>query len=547
VNGGLEGTTLTERITRSVEATGVSFDPERVLRAMRCITEGIAAIHEVGVIHRDIKPDNILLCGFAEDEIAKITDFGVAKAQGLDMTFGPQPVGTIGYAAPEQLGLIQAPTTEATDVFALGVLLYKMLAADDYFRRVPFAQLATRRDDGGTDPRPRLRDAPRLHPEFKNGGAHLDNIDAAIRRATAVRPENRFASAREFRAAIDPSMRAIMRPTTAKGRRSATRERLRTLMMQAAGRTTWTTRHRPGDDRVLRAVAWEPDARCIGVARDELAYWDGKSWFRVPTPEAVPPSALHFALRLAAGHFLLGGAAGVLVELAETGWGPVGPAGDPRLVFEHAAGTTEGTLVIAASLAGAPFLYVCDQGNWRPALQVPHAAAINDIAQLDDTQFVVVGRSQAGGAFVSVYDVQSHQLTPFLASMRPLLAVASDLDGCAYAVGPGGLAVCIRTDPQQGTALALEQVMTERDLSSVAIDPTGVAWAVAQGRVLKRIELESGTPKWETVHSYDWLVPVVGIVAAGGGISACTVDGAVLEGRDERIQVGSLAPPNPTG
>jgi hypothetical protein len=158
-----------------------------------------------------------------------------------------------------------------------------------------------------------------------------------------------------------------------------------------------------------------------------------------------------------------------------------------------------------------------------------------------------VGRSQAGGAFVSVYDAKAHELTPFLASMRPLLAVASDLDGCAYAVGPGGLAVSIRNDPEQGTMLALEKVMTERDLSAVAIDPAGVAWAVAQGRVLKRIALDAATPKWETVHSYDWLVPVVSIVAAGGGISACTVDGAVLEGRDDRIEVASLAPPNPTG
>jgi len=302
---------------------------------------------------------------------------------------------------------------------------------------------------------------------------------------------------------------------------------------------------------VLRAVAWEPDARCLGVGRDELTYWDGKSWYRVPTPEALPRShgdlGLHFALRLAAGHFLLGGTGGVLVELSDSGWGTVGPSGDPRLVFEHAAGTTEQTLVISASLAGAPFLYVCVQGQWRPALQVPYAAAINGVAQLDDNQFVLVGRSQAGGAFVSIYDVNAHRLTPFLASMRPLLAVASDLEGCAYAVGPGGLAVSIRSDKEQGTALALEQVMTERDLSAVAIDPTGVAWAVAQGRVLKRMALDQATPKWETVHSYDWLVPVVGIVAAGGGISACTVDGAVLEGRDERIEVGSLAPPNPTG
>jgi serine/threonine protein kinase len=543
VNGGLEGTTLGERMSRCVEATGVGFDPERVLRVLRCVTEGLAAIHEVGVIHRDIKPDNVLLCGFAEDEVAKITDFGVARARGLESTFGPQPVGTIGYAAPEQLGLLGAPTTEATDVFALGVLLYKMLAADDYFRRVPFSQLAIRKDDG-KDPRPHLRDAQRLHPEFKAGGAHLEALDQAIRKATSVQPTRRFQSAREFRGAIDPHVRALIRPTTAKGRKSKTRERLRTLMMSGGGRMTWTARHRPGDDRVLRAVAWEPDGRCLAVAREQLAYWDGRSWFDVPTPAALRPGTIELVLRISAGHFLLGGAGGVLVELTEGGWGEVGPAGDPRLVFHRAAGSPESTLVVCATHQGTPCIYVSRRGEWLAAQIVPGAAFINDVTELDESRFVLVGRAQSGGSYVAIYDSNSHVVTPVATSQgRPFLAVAGDVDGCAFAVGPAGTAASIRIDPARGPYVDPEPTTTERDLSTVAVDPAGVAFACAQGRVMKRISPGGVTTKWEALHVYDWLVPVVGLLAAGGGIFAVTVDGAILEGREDRVEIGSLVPP----
>ena len=82
------------------------------------------------------------------------------------------------------------------------------------------------------------------------------------------------------------------------------------------------------------------------VARDELAYWDGKSWFRVPTPEAVPPSSLHFALRLAAGHILLGGAAGVsLFSAVAFGAGGVTGAG---LITGYGHGTLVGAAIAAA-------------------------------------------------------------------------------------------------------------------------------------------------------------------------------------------------------
>ncbi len=545
VNGGPEGTTLTERLTRSIEATGVGFDPERTLRTLRCIVEGLTAIHECGVIHRDIKPDNVLLCGFGDDEVAKITDFGVARAKGFEVTFGPQPVGTIGYAAPEQLGLLQAPTSEATDVFALGVLLYRVLSAEEYFRRIPFAQLAVRRD-GGPDPRPYLRDAPRLHPEIARSPQHVELLDQAIRKATSVQPENRFPNARALYGAVEPVLKALANPRIARGRRSATRERLRTIMLEAAGRTTWSTRHRPGDDRILKSIAWEPDGRALGVARDELAYWDGQTWFHVAAPVGLPPGALQFALRTGAARFLVGGAGGVLLELSESGWTEIAPASDPSLVFERAAGSAESTLLLAGSLAGAAVLYVIEGRQWRTALMIPGASSINGIAQLSETRWVLGGRSQAGSAFLAVYDSAQHRISPFTSvAPRPLLAVASDIDeagrGVAYAVGPGGLALAIRGEGDD-VGIEVETVTSSRDLSAVGVDPTGVAWAVAQGRILKRFTV-SGVPKWETVHNYDWLVPAVGLIAAGGAVFAATVDGAVLEGRDDRPTIGSLAPP----
>lgn len=555
VNGGPEGTTLTERITRGVEATGVGFDPDRILRTMRCIVEGLTAIHECGVIHRDIKPDNVLLCGFGQDEIAKITDFGVARTQGFEVTFGPQPVGTIGYAAPEQLGLLQAPTSEATDVFALGVLLYRVLTADEYFRRVPFAQLAVRKD-GGADPRPHLRDAPRLHPEIARSSHNVDALDAVVRKATSVQPQNRFPNERALFGAIEPILRAIVNPATGKNRRSATRERLRTIMLEAAGRTSWNTRHRTGDDRLLRSIAWEPDGRALGVGRDDLQYWDGNSWFHVPVPHGIQPGMLQFALRVGAGRFLVGGSGGLLLELSESGWSEISPIGDPTLVFERAAGSVDGMLLLAGSLAGTAVLYVADNRQWRTALMIAGASAINGIAQLDEHRWVLVGRSNGGQAYLAIYDARRHHLSPFASTgPRPLLAVASDLEGAggrgvAYAVGPGGLAIAIRGDGED-VGVETEQCATQRDLAAVTIDPAGIVWGVAQGRILKRFSIgtQPGIPpanafaKWETVHSYEWLVPAVGILAAGGGVFAATVDGAILEGRDERVAIGSLAPP----
>src|SRR6185436_223484 len=99
VHGGLEGTTLEERVRFSVRQAGTAFEGERAAHALRCLVKGIEAVHAVGVLHRDLGPSNVLCCGFGEAEVHKISDFGLARLDQLE-TFGPVVLGTPGYSAP---------------------------------------------------------------------------------------------------------------------------------------------------------------------------------------------------------------------------------------------------------------------------------------------------------------------------------------------------------------------------------------------------------------------------------------------------------------
>jgi serine/threonine-protein kinase len=111
--------------------------PERAVAMARQVARALAEAHERGIIHRDVKPDNLFVTGEKRDFV-KVLDFGVAKitsdATGLSqssITRVGMVVGTAGYMAPEQV--LSGPIDPATDVYALGAVLFFMLTG-----RAPF-------------------------------------------------------------------------------------------------------------------------------------------------------------------------------------------------------------------------------------------------------------------------------------------------------------------------------------------------------------------------------------------------------------------------
>src|SRR5919204_1316407 len=120
----LPGGTLAERLPE-----GVALSDEETRRVATDIAAGLAHAHENGVVHRDLKPGNVL---FDAEGRAKVADFGIAHVLGSDsLTDEGTVMGTAAYISPEQVA--GGPATPATDVYAFGVLLYRLLSG-----RFPF-------------------------------------------------------------------------------------------------------------------------------------------------------------------------------------------------------------------------------------------------------------------------------------------------------------------------------------------------------------------------------------------------------------------------
>jgi serine/threonine-protein kinase len=151
--------------------------------------EGIGRAHKLGIIHRDVKPANIML---TEEGSVKVMDFGIARVLGTSrMTKQGNIVGTIEYMSPEA---IQGEESDArSDIYSLGILLYEMLTG-----RVPFIK-----DTEFSLMMAQIQEAPPLPRTF---APHIPMaVEQAVMRALAKKPEARFQSVGEFREAIENS------------------------------------------------------------------------------------------------------------------------------------------------------------------------------------------------------------------------------------------------------------------------------------------------------------------------------------------------------
>lgn len=161
---------------------------ETALDVMVMVLDGLHHAHEKGIIHRDIKPQNILITSIG---MVKVADFGIARAVGsgtINAADDQKVMGTVQYMAPEQAR--GEPATRAVDIYSAGCMLYEMLTG-----QIPFNA-----DHAMTIAMKHLHDelpAPsELNPDISPG------LEGIIFKAMEKLPQNRFASAEEMRNAL---------------------------------------------------------------------------------------------------------------------------------------------------------------------------------------------------------------------------------------------------------------------------------------------------------------------------------------------------------
>jgi beta-lactam-binding protein with PASTA domain/tRNA A-37 threonylcarbamoyl transferase component Bud32 len=177
----VEGRSLKELIlTRGPLSVPVAIAyTKQILAALRFA-------HRNGIIHRDIKPHNVLLG--AEDRL-KVTDFGIARAGASQMTEAGSIMGTAQYLSPEQAR--GAPVTAASDLYSVGVVLYEMLTGQTPFNGDSPIEIAMKH----------LNETPKPPSAIRRGLPR--ELDHVVLRALAKEPEDRYQSADELAADLD--------------------------------------------------------------------------------------------------------------------------------------------------------------------------------------------------------------------------------------------------------------------------------------------------------------------------------------------------------
>ncbi|MEO8905851.1 MAG: serine/threonine-protein kinase [Polyangiaceae bacterium] len=521
VHGGVEGTTLEDRVTYSLHKTSYAFDAVRACHALRCLSSGISEIHGVGVIHRDLTPGNVLCCGFGATEIFKISDFGLARPVGLGRTFAGVGFGTVGYAAPEQ-ALDQGVGME-TDVFALACIAYYVLTGNHYFDgQTPYEAYEQMR--GKT--RKSILESPVLSPEIRERADACRAIDAALAWGTALSVEHRPQTAEALVNAILPWLTERAAPPASSRLLLRTMQSLSPPSDMAGWR--WVVRHRPHDDLVIQSAAWDTDGRCFALTPRGPLFWNGESWLGAKSIMARIPRGMAFARRHEAGGFLVGGSNGTLAVFGPEGVREITNAPDPTLELLDASGIFDDLLVAVGRRPGSPPALIAMSGRrWMKPLPLDGVQNVAAVLRLDDTRWMVCGRRVQGGAFAAIYSPLEWEMkflpTP---ATRAYVSGASNVErSLALVVGSDGTA--LRTEGDQTT---VSIVPGAPDLSSSALDVLDREWVASLGTLWTRDPrlAEAWRPAWQ---DSTWEAPFVSMIADSGRVMAMTASAGIVEGR----------------
>jgi CHASE2 domain-containing sensor protein/predicted Ser/Thr protein kinase len=185
---------------RTMIAEHGRLEPQRAAGLLGDVAAALDAAHRRGLVHRDVKPANVLVTQEDGHDRAYLADFGLSKRTDSDsaMTQTGAVLGTVNYIAPEQLD--EEDVDFRADIYALGCMCFELLTG-----RVPFvrdSELATMFAHASS-PVPKARE---LRPELP------ESIEAVIARAMAKRPQDRYASAGEFAAAVATALADVTEP-----------------------------------------------------------------------------------------------------------------------------------------------------------------------------------------------------------------------------------------------------------------------------------------------------------------------------------------------
>lgn len=207
---------------RSMIARQGALPLNKALRLIEQIADALHTAHEAGVVHRDLKPDNILI---DERGNAYLTDFGIAKQlSGDDGASATDSIkGTFAYLSPEQIQ--QTQVSAQTDIYALGIMLYEMLAGQHPFHETPVGMMV-------------MKHLQESLPDIRVMRDDLSGaIDDIIQKATAKEPTERYATTLDLVADLQQALSGVSaapvkQSAPAKAKPTTSEERNRYAMLQ---------------------------------------------------------------------------------------------------------------------------------------------------------------------------------------------------------------------------------------------------------------------------------------------------------------------------
>lgn len=236
--------------------------PERVVLLGRQVCRGMQAAHDLGIVHRDLKPANVMIVEEEGEELAKVLDFGVAKmttdrrSHGLTQTGAV--VGTLAFMSPEQLAA--EPVDHRTDIYALGMMLYRMFTGANVWEAESLSDIV----------RHQMNSRAPTMLERVTDASITPALDRVVLRCLEKQPGARWSSMSELGDALEAALRS---------RRDGSKPRVPTAAEDAETMITEVTPGPVDDDAprtspTANGAKWQPVAN---VAEDAAESFDERT------------------------------------------------------------------------------------------------------------------------------------------------------------------------------------------------------------------------------------------------------------------------------